>query len=63
MTQREVAKKCGWSANYINEILKGKKGCNKETMQKIREYYPNLKWKEILKIRYKVEILGDKEND
>jgi transcriptional regulator with XRE-family HTH domain len=50
--QCEVAKECGWSKNYISEILSGKKGCNKETMEIIKKYYPELKWKEKVKIRY-----------
>lgn len=68
MTQREVANKCGWSTNYINAIINGKKGCNEETMLKIKQYYPDLQFKKIIKIRYKVDkekklrILGsDKE--
>ncbi len=50
--QCEVAKECGWSKNYISEILKGKKGCNKETMEILKKYYPEIKWEERVKVRY-----------
>lgn len=55
LKQVDVAKECNWSRSYINDILLGKKGCNKETMKIIKKYYPNLKWKKIIKIRYKVD--------
>ena len=43
MTQREIAKKLGISYSYLNEILKGKKGCSYVLMMEILKYYPNLK--------------------
>lgn len=58
--QSEVAKECGWSKNYVSEILRGKKGCNKETMKILKKYYPELIWKEKVKVRYYVSYVVEK---
>ena len=51
---REVAKELNISCGYLSEILNGKKGCNEELMNKLLEYYPNLKFYIFTEPRYKV---------
>lgn len=50
ITQKEIAKENGWSTQYVNQILRGGKSCNKETMEILKKYYPDLKW--VVKVRY-----------
>ena len=57
---RQVAKELNISVSYLSDILNGKKGCNEELMNKIKEYYPNLEFYIFTKPRYKVlNNLGD----
>ena len=57
---RQVAKELNISVSYLSDILNGKKGCNEELMNKIKEYYPYLEFYIFTKPRYKVlNNLGD----
>lgn len=51
---RQVAKELNISVSYLSDILNGKKGCNEELMNKIKEYYPYLEFYIFTKLRYKV---------
>ena len=53
-SMRQIAKELNISVSYLSEILNGKKGCNEELMNKIKEYYPNLQFYIFIKPRYKV---------
>lgn len=59
-SQNQVARELGISITYLSEILHSKKGCDEELMNKIKQYYPNLKFYIFTKPRYKVEKVGDK---
>lgn len=60
LSLRQVAKELNISISYLSDILNGKKGCDKELMNKIKEYYPNLEFYIFTKPRYKVlNNLGD----
>ena len=50
----EIAKELGISKSYLSEILNGKKGCSEELMNKLKEYYPTLKFYVFTKPRFKV---------
>ena len=54
-SQNQIARELGISNTYLSEILHSKKGCNEELMNKIKQYYPNLKFYVFIKPRYKVK--------
>lgn len=51
---REISKELNISCSYLSDILNGKKGCDEELMNKIKEYYPKLEFYIFTKPRYKV---------
>ncbi|MBE6152679.1 MAG: helix-turn-helix transcriptional regulator [Firmicutes bacterium] len=51
---RQIAKELNISVSYLSDILNGKRGCNEELMNKIKEYYSNLEFYIFTKPRYKV---------
>lgn len=56
MSLRKVAKELEISPSYLSDIINGKKGCIKELMEKIKEYYPNLDFYNFIEPRYKVRL-------
>lgn len=61
-SQNKIAGKIGISRSYLSEILRGVKGCNKEVMNNILFYYPDLKFK-LLNPRYIVVKGGEKSDN
>lgn len=51
---RQIAKELNISCSYLSDILNSKKGCNEILMNKVKEYYPNLKFYIFTEPRYKV---------
>lgn len=51
---RKVAQELNISSGYLSDILNGKKGCSKDLMEKIKEYYSNLEFYIFNEPRYKV---------
>ena len=58
---RDLVRLLNISRSYASEILKGKKGISEENMTKIKEKYPQLKFKVFTKPRYKIVDLESKE--
>ena len=56
-TQSFIARELGISKSYLSYILRGKKGCSENLMIKIKKYYPELKFYNFTKPRYKVEVI------
>lgn len=57
---RDLVRLLNISRSYASEILKGKKGVSEENMTKIKEKYPQLKFKVFTKPRYKIVDLESK---
>ena len=57
---RDLVRLLNISRSYASEILKGKKGVSEENMTKIKEKYPQLKFKVFTKPRYKIVNLESK---
>ena len=57
---RDLVRLLNISRSYASEILKGKKGISEENMTKIKEKYPQLKFKVFTKPRYKIVDLESK---
>lgn len=53
-SQNEIAKELKISKGYLSDILAGKKGCNQFVMNKLKEFYPDLKFYVFTKPRYKI---------
>lgn len=58
-TMRQIAKELNISSGYLSDVLNGKKGCSEELKDKIKKYYPDLKFYIFTKPRYKVFTGGE----
>lgn len=52
------AKLIGISQSFLSDILKGKKGCDEITMNKIKALYPDVDFYNFVKPRYKIKREG-----
>ena len=57
MSQRELAKKIGVSAQYLSAIFNGEKTLSEERVKQITELVPELKDKFVVKEKNKVTYL------
>ena len=59
MKKVEIAKKLGFSRQYLDQILHGKqKTISQDLFIKLHEFFPNLRYEKINEVRYRI-LRGD----